>query len=110
MEIISANENEIIVKLKTSDAVAALFSRSFIHEKARLKPEQDNIEKLYQFFVNNQGRWVTGMDIYNANIVTRNQVKKFIELALPEVEKKVKSKGLTLIVERNGRGKKYKIS
>lgn len=71
----------------------------------------DDAEKLYNFFLQRLGQWVTTMDIRSMSFVHKNNFKQWFDNNIDYVAEKFESEGFTLEHQKKGRsGNKYRVS
>jgi hypothetical protein len=73
------------------------------------KPKS-NVQKLFEFFLKNEGKFLTKMHIYEERFVNKNSMPKWMRENLPLVEELAEEKGYIIEQEKNGsKGIKYRM-
>lgn len=71
----------------------------------------DDAEKLYNYFLQRMGQWITTMDIRSMSFVHKNNFKQWFDNNIEYVAEKFESDGFTLEHQKKGRsGNKYRVS
>jgi len=71
----------------------------------------DDAEKLYNYFLQRMGQWVTTMDIRSMSFVHKNNFKQWFDNNIDYVAERFESEGFTLEHQKKGRsGNKYRVS
>lgn len=111
--LIAAFEHPTIKEVTVQDVEGAIRLCEMYGEHLRrfyqAKPETD-VQKLYNYFVENKGKWLSKMDIYEQKFVVRNATSQWLSDKLPMVEELAERNGLSIECEKFGKnGYKYRI-